>query len=190
MTSLAKIAANRANARKSTGPRTPAGKARAAQNGKNSKGPRTAAGKRTAARNAKKSTGPKSEAGKRRVGQNAVTHGLTRPASCEPDAQSTITDFAQAVTKQAAQPELLPTALRMAAAQFDVLRVRRARLELFGRGTRNLVRRLAALERYEARARRKRKAAIRDLQNALDADSEITQTDKTKRTEAKSDKSK
>jgi hypothetical protein len=165
MTSLAKIAANRANARKSTGPRTAAGKARAA-------------------RNAQKSTGPKSQAGKKRVGQNAVTHGLTRPASCEPDAPSTISDFARAVTKQIAEPELLPTALRMAAAQFDLLRVRRARRRLFAGPPRDLVRRLAALERYVAHAQRQRKTAIRELENAEDL------RDQSELSEPKSDKTK
>src|SRR5690242_7718599 len=51
-TSAARIAANRANARHSTGPRTVAGKAIAARNAEHSTGPRTAAGKRIAARNA------------------------------------------------------------------------------------------------------------------------------------------
>jgi hypothetical protein len=187
MISLAKLAANRANAQKSTGPKTPAGKAHVARNGRNSKGPRTAAGKlrsarnasgstgprtvpgkRRAAQNAKRSTGPKTEAGKKRVPQNAVRHGLSRPAGCEPDAQSTIADFAQAMTLESGQPELLPKAVRLAAAQFDLLRVRRARLNLFALGPRNTVRRLAALQRYEARARRQRNTAIRDLEDAHD----------------------
>src|SRR5262249_47548913 len=50
--SAARIAANRANARHSTGPRTVAGKAIAARNAAHSTGPRRAAGKRIAARNA------------------------------------------------------------------------------------------------------------------------------------------
>jgi hypothetical protein len=108
------------------------------------------------------------------------------PASCEPDAQSAIGDFAQAVAKQS--PELLPSAVRIGTAQFDLLRLRRARHGLFARGTRDLVRRLAALERYEARARRQRKSAILDLQRTLEGHFEVAQTDKTNRTKAKSDK--
>lgn len=209
MSSLAKIAANRANARKSTGPKTPAGKARAAQNGRNSKGPRTAAGKlraaskstgprtaagkRRAAQNAQKSTGPKSEAGKKRVGQNAVTHGLTRPASCEADAYYAIADFAQAITKENNRPELLPAALRIGAAQFDLLRIRRTRRRMFVGRPRDLVRRLAALEGYEARARRQRKTAIRDLENGQDSgvsDLKDKPTNQSELTKAKSDKTK
>jgi hypothetical protein len=65
MISAAKLAANRANAQKSTGPRTAAGKLRAAQN-------------------VRKSTGPITPAGKKRAGQNARRHGLTLPASRDP----------------------------------------------------------------------------------------------------------
>jgi hypothetical protein len=188
MTSLARIAANRANARKSTGPKTAAGKARAARNGRNSKGPRTAGGKRAAAANSKKSTGPKTEAGKKQAAQNARRHGLTLLASCEPDAQATIGDFAQAITKQTGQPLASSAALRIASGQFDLLRVRGARARLLAAPSSSLIRRLAALERYEARARRQRKVAMRDLQEALSAASEPPQTVKTNRTKPKSDK--
>jgi hypothetical protein len=199
MTSLAKIAANRANARKSTGPKTAAGKARVARNGQNSQGPRTAAGKRAAAanstgpktpagkrraaQNSQKSTGPKTEAGKKRIAQNALRHGLTRATTCEPDAASTTADFAQAIANESGRRELLSTALRIAAAQFDLLRVRRARHSLLGRGMRDQIRRLAALQRYEAHARRLRKTAVRDLQSAQ-------LTNQSKLTKAKSDKTK
>jgi hypothetical protein len=52
--SPAKLAANRKNALKSTGPRTTAGKQRAQQNARQSTGPRTPAGKRRASLNALK----------------------------------------------------------------------------------------------------------------------------------------
>ena len=65
MTSAARIAANRRNALASTGPRTSAGKARAAQN-------------------AQKSTGPRTPVGKAKSAQNARRHGLTISAACDP----------------------------------------------------------------------------------------------------------
>jgi len=88
MISAAKLAANRANAQKSTGPRTAAGKLRAAQN-------------------ARKSTGPITPAGKKRSGQNARRHGLTLPASRDPSLVEAIARLAHAIAGASHNPQRL-----------------------------------------------------------------------------------
>jgi hypothetical protein len=146
--SAARLAANRANAQKSTGPRTAAGKLRAAQN-------------------ARKSTGPITAAGKTRSAQNARRHGLNVPACHDPAVAGRIAHLSCAIASCAIaaaneDPQVIALAQRVAAAQVDLMRARRARLELLGaRPLENIIRRLAAIERYERRARAQRTVAIR-----------------------------
>jgi hypothetical protein len=166
MISAAKLAANRANAQRSTGPRTWSGKLRSAQNGQKSKGPRTPPGKLRAAQNAQRSTGPRTSAGKRRAAQNARRHGLTLAACCETVAEGEIAALGQAIAGASDRPDLIALATRIAAAQIDLARVGRARLALYSAGEHVDTRRLAALERYEQRMRVRRKLAIRDFDAA------------------------
>ena len=78
-------------------------------------------------RNAAKSTGPRSQAGKAIARLNARLHGLAAPARAEPGADQEIERLAQAIVKQAGQVELLQFAVKIAEAEIDLRRIRRAR---------------------------------------------------------------
>jgi hypothetical protein len=112
MTSAARIAANRRNALASTGPRTGAGKARAAQN-------------------AQHSTGPRTSEGKARSAQNALRHGLTHSAAGDPGWSNEIKALAHSIAGADASPGRCELACRVAEAQIDVMRARRARTDLY-----------------------------------------------------------
>jgi hypothetical protein len=113
--SAARLAANRANAQKSTGPRTAAGKLRAVQN-------------------ARKSTGPTTAAGKKRSAQNARRHGLNVPACLDPAVAGRIAHLTCAIASCAIascaiaaandDPQVIALAHRVAAAQVDLMRAR------------------------------------------------------------------
>jgi hypothetical protein len=150
MTSAAKLAANRANAQRSTGPRTPEGKLRAAQN-------------------ARKSTGPRTAAGKARAAQNARRHGLTLPACGDGEAAHDIAAAAAALAGTADDALAQAMARRLAMAQLNLLGVRRVRRDLLAAviGSGKDTARLAGLEKYERRTRSRRKFAMRALAAAL-----------------------
>jgi hypothetical protein len=144
MISAARLAANRANAQRSTGPRTAAGKLRVAQNGRNSRGPTSAAGKRRSA-------------------QNARRHGLSHAASHAPELAQAIADLGHAYAGGSTDPELLAFAMRAAAAQIDLMRARHARVDLLAARPLDNLRRVAAIDWYERIARARHKVAIRAL---------------------------
>src|SRR5437763_1543 len=111
--------------------------------------------------NAQKSTGPRTGAGKMRAAQNARRHGLTLPVASDPDCCQAIATLARAIAGSAGAPQLHDLALRVAAAEIDLRRVRLARLPLLQAGTSDAICRLAALDRYERRVRSHRKFAMR-----------------------------
>jgi hypothetical protein len=111
--------------------------------------------------NAKKSTGPRSAAGKRRSSQNARRHGLSTP----PDAVGIRDIAALARIFADPQPHVRVLATQIAVAQQALERARGARLGLFAQAeagdTRpEHIRRLAAIEDYERRARTRLKRAL------------------------------
>jgi hypothetical protein len=146
MISAAKLAANRANAQKSTGPRTAAGKLCAAQ----------------------KSTGPRTAAGKQRSARNARRHGLASPRR-EPGFSDSVAALAKAIAGGTDNTELIALAVQIAAAEIDLIRARRARLDLLAENSLDNIARLAAIERYEGNARLRRKIAIRAFDAAAAA---------------------
>jgi hypothetical protein len=95
MISSRKLQANRSNARASTGPRTPTGKARAAR--------------------------------------NAQKHGLSVPSMADPSLAAEAKILAREIAGEGANEQLQQLAARIAEAQIDLLRVRRARRELLSR---------------------------------------------------------
>jgi hypothetical protein len=120
------------------------------------------AAKRAANRaNAQKSTGPRTAAGKRRSSQNARRHGLAGGLDLA-DLRD-IADLARMFGDP--QPHVQALAGQIAVAQNALDRARRARVELLARAEAGdmgpeQVGHLAAIERYERRARALRKRAL------------------------------
>jgi hypothetical protein len=132
-------------------------------------------------RNAQKSTGPRSAAGKGRTRHNAFKHGLCLPASYDAREIETLAAEFAADTVVSAENDL---ALTAAEAHFEILRVRRAKVDLINGTARHLkgedVRfmpegeraalafalkstTLSAFDRYERRALARRNRALRNL---------------------------
>ena len=101
--------------------------------------------------------------GKAKSALNARKHGLAA-APTDPLAVEAIARLIQAVMGNAAHnPLILALAHDIAAAEYDILRVRRARASNFWKTAEDesSIADLARLDRYEHRARSRRKSAIR-----------------------------
>jgi hypothetical protein len=121
--------------------------------------------------NGRAGRGRKSAAGKASSARNALRHGLSVPLGADPVASAEVAALARAIVPPAgapgdAGPELAELARRVAEAQLDLLRVRRSRHDLIaaalGGPDGDLAAHLAAMDRYERRARSRRKRAIQD----------------------------
>ena len=77
--------------------------------------------------NARRSRGPITTAGRARAAQNARRHGLSRPVRNDPACAGDIAALARQIAGAHAGAEQLALAGCIAAAQVDLMRVRRAR---------------------------------------------------------------
>jgi hypothetical protein len=116
--------------------------------------------------NAKKSTGPKTVVGKQRSSRNAVRHGLSGPLSDDPITLAAIDAIARAVSSGGDDES--QQAVAFARSQLELKRIREVRNGLmstirFGCLDLIVLRRLAALDRYERVARTKIRRAKKRL---------------------------
>ena len=79
------------------------------------------------ARNAQRCTGPKTAAGKSRAARNAFQHGLNLPVLADAALAPELEDLARKIAGEGASPRLRELAERIAEAQVDVMRARRAK---------------------------------------------------------------
>jgi hypothetical protein len=115
--------------------------------------------------NAKASTGPKSIHGRARAAQNARSHGLSLPVGYDRALIEIVESFAREIAGANGE-RVLEYARRIAEAQIDIKRIQLARQAMLAKekattGGSGVIKQLMALDRYEQRARSRRKFAIR-----------------------------
>jgi hypothetical protein len=82
--------------------------------------------------NSLRSTGPKTAAGRATAARNARRHGLRIPVLSDPALSAEVEALAQKIAGNG-PPELVELARKIAEAEIDVIRVRRARTDLISR---------------------------------------------------------
>jgi hypothetical protein len=83
--------------------------------------------------NARASTGPKTAHGSAHAAQNAFRHGLSLPVCSDSSLMADMQMLAREIAGPRASPEIQELALRVAEAEIDVRRIRRARYLLLTR---------------------------------------------------------
>lgn len=123
--------------------------------------------------NASLSTGPRTLGGKLRSSRNAFRHGLATPVVYDPCAAVGIDRLARALSVHSNGFMTSETAIEVAEAHFDLMRIRAARAEVLSRIERSkgysdsdvilAVAGVKKLARYERRARSKLRKGITSL---------------------------
>jgi hypothetical protein len=83
--------------------------------------------------NARASTGPRTAAGKAQAARNALRHGLGSPMSADPMLSAEVEALAREIAGKGASHDQQQLAARVAEAQIDLKRIRRARHDLLAR---------------------------------------------------------
>ncbi|MCA6106972.1 hypothetical protein [Bradyrhizobium cenepequi] len=121
--------------------------------------------------NAKRSSGPKTAAGRLRSSRNALRHGLSLPLTADPAALMKARQLALMLVAAGADDMRMIAAVEMAQAHAQLLRVAAVRSKLvanldFTSANLKQVLRLAALDRYERQALKRRRRAAQKLSAA------------------------
>jgi hypothetical protein len=118
--------------------------------------------------NAKASTGPKSVHGRARAARNARTHGLNAPVLSDLVLAEEAKSLALEITKTITE-EHFELAVQVAEAEIDlrrIRRIRRIRQAYLGHTRMDPTKAVMLIDRYEKRARARRRSAILALQLA------------------------
>jgi hypothetical protein len=122
--------------------------------------------------NARRSTGPRTRLGKARASRSARRHGLSIPVLADGELSKEVEALTRKMVGNCTSADVLACARRVAEAQVDLERARRARYHLLARGLdphdeaasfAKLAPQLARLHRYERRALSRRKSAVKAL---------------------------
>jgi hypothetical protein len=118
-------------------------------------------------RNAKRSTGPRTPAGKVTSCRNALRHGLSLPLVVDAKTSADFDELARLIANGDANH--MAAALDAAAAQLDLQRVQNIRRDMLANmdlatATPEDLQRLLAIDRYETRARTRRRRATSQIE--------------------------
>jgi hypothetical protein len=121
-------------------------------------------------RNAKKSTGPKTAAGRLTSSRNSFRYGLSLPLTFDASELAKADRMLQMLVPDPADEERVQAATEMVLAELVLTRVGAIRTTMLAEldpasGDFDDLRRLTALDRYEARALTRRRRASRKLQS-------------------------
>jgi hypothetical protein len=120
-------------------------------------------------RNAQRSTGPRTATGKNISSRNALRHGLSLPQEIDATALAAIDELATEIASYVEHNHKLRVT-EAAAAVLEVVRVQKVRTAMLinmdlATTTPGDLQRLIALDRYEGRARTRRRRAAFQLEN-------------------------
>jgi hypothetical protein len=114
-------------------------------------------------RNAKRSTGPRTASGKSTSSHNALRHGLSLPLRMDGATMAEIDELARLLAHE--EIDDTTATVEVAAAQVDLQRIQRIRRNVLAKidlaiATPKELQHLLAIDRYETRARTRRRRAL------------------------------
>ena len=120
-------------------------------------------------RNAQRSTGPRTAAGRSVSSRNALRHGLSLHQEKDAATRAAINELAQLIAPDGSDNQKLVDVEEAAAALLDLMRIRKVRNEMLAAmdlatATPDELQRLLAIDRYESRARTRRRRASAKLE--------------------------
>jgi hypothetical protein len=120
-------------------------------------------------RNAQRSTGPRTAAGRSVSSRNTLRHGLSLPQEKDAATKAAINELAQLMAVDHSNNQKLIDVEEAAAALLDLMRIRKVRNEMLAAmdlatATPDELQRLLAIDRYESRARTRRRRASAKLE--------------------------